>query len=256
LIVDTQIISYCYSGHWQKSEARKAEISSVTASEFLLFHTREDNNVDYYVINPNRYGTRHSLDLVKAYSEHAKNNKWAKMGARRTDSVIIDFSKDYQPYRMFGNEAIASIINDKHLDAFKLSILHLDKGIQKKLKNKMEFILDNNMICHRLNDAICDVGMTLLVSFQKHLTPKANIKNTVNDILILSTAINREKTLLTEDKVLGKFAASEFSAKFVEKEESMIVDFSSPQETKTKLSRESKGYINRGWAYSFTKGNL
>ena len=136
-IVDTQIISYCYSGHWAAHEAHNAEISSITASEFLLFHTRENSKVDYYVINPNKYGKRHSHMLNPIFIENAKNSKWAMMGAKRTDSLIIDFSTDYQPYRVFGNDAITSIINEKDIETFKLSILHLDKQKQKNLKKKI-----------------------------------------------------------------------------------------------------------------------
>ena len=51
MITDTQIISYCFSKAWEEKKAKYAEISSVTASEFLLFHTRENSKVDYYVIN-------------------------------------------------------------------------------------------------------------------------------------------------------------------------------------------------------------
>ena len=256
MILDTQIISYCYSGHWEGKEANNAHVSSVTASEFLLFHTRENGKVDYYIVNPNRYGSRHSEALIAAYAEHAKNSKWAKMGAKRTDSIIIDFSNDYLAYRMFGNDAITEIINEKNLNAFKLSISHLDKPKRKMLKKKMEFILDNEMYCHRVNESTCNIGMELLEKFQQHITPKNNIKNTINDILILSTAIDRKVSLLTKDKVLGEFAAKEYSGQIIKNDSSLLVDFSSPNIEAKKAQSESKGYINRGWAYSFSKGNI
>lgn len=257
MIVDTQIISYCFSGHWSPDKARSVEISSVTASEFLLFHTRETGKVDYYVVNPNRYGNRHSYELISGYSEHAGNIKWAKMGSKRTDSMIIDFSSDYQPYRMFGNEAITSIINEKNIEAFKLSISHLDKEKQKVLKKKIEFIFDNEMLCHRVNESTCDISMSLLEKFQTNINPKDNIKNTINDLLILSTAIDKKMPLLTRDKVLGKFAATEYLGQIVNDSENLLVDFSSrPLNPKENKNRDSKGYINRGWSYSFAKGNL
>lgn len=256
MLLDTQIISYCYSGHWNPEKAKSAEISAVTAAEFLLFHTRENGKVDYYVINPERYGSRHSTALISTYSEHAGNLKWAKMGSRRTDSIIIDFSADFQPYRIFGNYSITSIINDRNTEAFKLSISHLDKGKQKSLKKKMEFLFDNNVWCNNLNENCCDIALELFVKFRKNITTKENIKNTVNDLLILSTAVDREMPILTRDKVLGKFAAQEHSGEILTDSEVLTIDFSTQEERKHKKSRESKGYINRGWSYSFRKGNL
>lgn len=256
MIVDTQIVSYCFSGHWKPEHAKGIEISSVTASEFLLFQTRENGKADYYVVNPERYGRFHAEALLSTYHKHAGNAKWAKMGARRTDSLVIDFSSQYQAYRMFGNDAISSIINNKNIEAFKLSISHLDKLKQKQLKNKIEYIFDNEMYCHRVNDAACDIGMKLLEKFEQHITPKENIKNTINDLLILATAIEKGKELHTKDKVLANFAAEEYLAKTTESRDSVIVDFSREYLPERKVNQESKGYINKGWAYSFAKGNL
>lgn len=115
MIIDTQIISYCYSGHWSAGKAKSSEISAITAAEFLLFHTRENGKADYYVINPERYGSRHSAALTYTNFEHAGDLRWAKMGIKRTDSIIIDFSSEFQPYRIFGNSSITSIINEKTL---------------------------------------------------------------------------------------------------------------------------------------------
>lgn len=256
MILDTQIISYCYSGHWNSEIVQSSAISAVSAAEFLLFHTRESGKVDYYVINPERYGNRHSAELIETYSEHAGNLRWAKMGARRTDSIIIDFSSDFQPYRIFGNTSITSIINEKNLEAFKISILHLDKSKQKKLKRKIEFLFDNDITCHNLNENSCDVALNLFTKFQKHITPKDNIKNTINDLLILSTAIDRSMPILTMDKVLSEFASKEYSGQISTGPDTIIVDFSKQELDKIQAPRESKGYINRGWSYSFRKGNL
>lgn len=60
----------------------------------------------------------------------------------------------------------------------------------------------------------------------------------------------------TMDKVLGEFAAKEYSGKVISDSESLMVDFSAESDSKMKKNRESKGYINRGWSYSFLKGNF
>lgn len=256
LILDTQIISYCYSGHWESEKATSAEISAITAAEFLLFHTRETGKVDYYVINPEKYGVKHPAGLMEGYFPHAGNLKWAKMGAQRTDSIIIDFSSDFQPYRIFGNYSITSIINERNIEMFKLSILHLSKDRQKKLKKKIEFLFDYNIRCHHLNERSCDIALGLFMKFQERITPKENIKNTINDLLILSTAIEKEMPILTMDKVLGEFAAKEHFGQVEAGPQTLKIDFSKQESISSNKSRESKGYINRGWSYSFLKGNF
>lgn len=253
MIYDTQIISYCYSGHWDQKKVLDAQISSVTASEFLLFQTRENSKVDYYVINPSWFGIRHVLPSIESF----KNPKWAKGSINRTDSVIIDLNGDYDSYRMFGNEAISEIINSKSMRIFEISIAHMDKNKQKMLKKKMEFLLDNNIFCHRLSEDDCYLAITLLSEFIKNFQVKNNVKNTVNDLLILATAMNQELKLYTEDKVLGQFASKHYDATIIDNNDSIVISFP-PTEDKQRIIKksESKGYINRGWQYSMRKGNL
>jgi len=253
MIYDTQIISYCHSGHWEQTSVLDAHISSVTASEFLLFHTRENSKADYYVMNPIWFNYRHApfpLEIVK-------NPKWAKLGARRSDSVTIDLNGDFDSYRMFGNEAISEIINNKSMNIFEISIAHMNKDKQKMLKKKMEFLLDNNIFCHRLSDDDCELAMTLLSEFMKSFQVKNNIKNTVNDLLILATAMNQGLNLYTEDKVLGQFASKHYNATILDNSDSIVVSFPHKDETQRIIEKsESKGYINRGWQYSMRKGNF
>lgn len=255
MIFDTQIISYCYSGHWEPSKAKLSKISAITAAEFLLFHTRENSKVDYYVVNPERYSNIHQNEISSSFQKNLGTWRWAKMGAHRTDSVTIDFSKDFQPYRIFGTHAITSIINEKNINAFKLSISHLAKDKQKLLRKKIEFLLDNDIECYSLTEEACDIALELFYKLQKETTPKNNIKNTINDLLILSTAIDRKTSIFTKDKVLGELAAKEYSGKILTGTMGTIAEFSTEPHQKTR-KLESKGYINRGWSYSFRKGNL
>lgn len=253
MIYDTQIISYCYSGHWEEKKVQDAQISSVTASEFLLFHTRENSKADYYVINPFWFDGRHVPQPIEIF----KNPKWAKGSVNRTDNVVIDLNGDYDSYRMFGNEAITEIINSKSMNIFQISIAHLNKNKQKMLKKKMEFLFDNNVLCHRLSNDDCELSMTLLSEFIKTFQVKNNIKNTVNDLLILATAMNQELELYTEDKVLGQFASNHYNATVIDNSDSIVVSFPPKEETqRIREKSESKGYINRGWQVSMRKGYL
>lgn len=253
MIYDTQIISYCHSGHWQNTSVSDAQISSVTASEFLLFHTRENSKADYYVMNPTWFNARHAALPTETF----KNSKWAKLGASRTDHIIIDLNSDFNSYRLFGNEAISEIINNKLMNIFELSIAHMNKKRQKALKEKMEFLLDNNIFCHRLSNDDCELAMNLLSEFTKTFQVKNNIKNTVNDLLILATAMNQGLNLYTEDKVLGLFARENYNATVFDNSNSIVVSFPPKEETQRIIEKsESKGYINRGWQYSMRKGNF
>ena len=99
------------------------------------------------------------------------------------------------------------------MEAFRLSISHLEKSKQKNLKKKIEFLFDNEVQCHSINEETCAIAMELFSRFQDHIKPKDNIKNIINDLLILATAIERKMSILTVDKVLGKFAAKEHSGR-------------------------------------------
>ncbi|MDX2284938.1 MAG: hypothetical protein NW241_12300 [Bacteroidia bacterium] len=253
MILDTQIISYYFSGYWEAKEAMNAEISSVTASEFLLFHTRENNSVDYYVLDPERY-IEEMVEMLML--EHAKNPKWAKLGRRRTDSLIIDFSKDFPPYRLYGNKAITSIINNQKIKIFKASIAHLKKERQKMLSRKIEFLFDYEIKCHGIDESVCNIGMDLFEKFQSNISPKNNIKNTINDILILATSANMKQSLVTQDKVLGRFASEVYNGKIEDYKTEIMIDFPSDESKIERKNKESKGYVNRGWSYSFKKGKL
>lgn len=251
MIYDTQIISYCHSGKWDPKIILGAQISSVIASEFLLF--QENSKPKYYVINPLWFNFRHVLQPIEQF----KNPKWAKASINRTDSVLIDLKGDYDSYRMFGNEAISEIINSKSMKNFEISIAHLNKSDKKKLKKKLEFLLDNNIYCHRLSENDCELAIILLSEFKKSYQVKKNIKNTMNDLLILATAINQRLDLYTEDKVLGEFSSKYLNATIVDNNNSIVVSFPHPEDTQIIMKQsESKGYINRGCQYSMRKGNL
>jgi hypothetical protein len=88
---------------------------SYTASEFLLFQTQENNKPDYYVLHPKTYGHLSPAGMIELAGERYNNKKWAKMGSHRKDSFTIDFGYYFPPYKVFGNEAIAEIINSKKL---------------------------------------------------------------------------------------------------------------------------------------------
>jgi hypothetical protein len=249
-IIDTPVLSYRFKEIENDVHEGSRAISSITANEFLLAQPRDLKQPDYYILHPARYlHLPNSEEGDFGIPEHFGNPKWAKLGACRTDQVIIDFGSEFSAYREFGNEAIAEIINKKHYGIYKISVSHLSKHKQKYLKKRLKYILDNNYRCYSLTRATIKIGLTLFSEFAAKHNCKGNIRNTINDILILATAVDRQKQFRTYDNVLHRFAAEYYEASTYQNEDELIIDFSE-ETTESRKSKESKGYINRGWSYS------
>ncbi len=250
VIVDTQILSYRFKGIEYDIHDQGLAISSITANEFLVAQPKDSDQPDYYVIHPARYS--HLLYAEGggfSIPDHFGNPKWARMGARRTDQVIIDFGNQFSAYREFGNEAISEIINEKKLEFYKISIAHLPKRKQKYLIKRLKYILSSDYYCYSLTKTAVEQGLNLFADFTSEHNCKGNVRNTVNDILILATAIEREKKFLTHDNLLNRFAAEYYQAPLHRDKNELLIDFSEKVAEKRK-NQGSKGYINKGWSYA------
>ena len=253
IIVDTQVLSYRFKGSEKEVQGNSLAISSITASEFLEAQPKESKQPDYYIIHPARYPYfLHVEGSSFSIADHFGNPKWAKMGTRRTDQMIIDFGHQFSAYREYGNEAISEIINENKLEFYKLSISHLPKEKQKYLLKRMNYILDSGYYCYALTKTVVDNALNLFSEFVSQHNCKGNIRNSVNDILILSTAIDREKKLLTRDNLLNRFAAEYYEVAVYKDNDEILIDFSEDI-IKEKRSRESKEYINKGWSYAISQ---
>ena len=239
MMVDTQILSYRFKGIDKDIHSKSWAISSITANEFLETQPKDSKKPDYYIIHPARYP--HLFDILDA--------KCAKMGEHRTDQVIIDFGNQFPAYREFGNEAISEIINQKNFETYKLSISHFPKQKQKDRLKKLMYILDNDYQCYSLTKSALEEGLSLFSQFTSKHNCKANIRNTVNDILIWATSNDTKKVLLTHDKLLNRFAAEYYEVPIEQDKNELLIDFSKKAVDQSK-NRESKGYINSGWSYA------
>ncbi|MCT7968935.1 hypothetical protein NG799_21730 [Laspinema sp. D1] len=246
LIVDTNILSYQFNGREKRNQDERLAISSITANEFLV------DESDYYVIHPAKYLSHFSVaeDSNFVVPKHFKDHKAARMRAFQTDQIVIDFNNQFAPYREFGNEAIAEIINKKHLNIYKMSIAYLPKKEQKNILKRLKYIFENDYYCYSLTRSAIDQALNLFSKFVSEHNCKADIRNTINDLLILSTAIDREKKFRSGDNLLNRFAAKYYQAPITVNKENdeLLIDFSQ-QPVESKESRESKGYINKGWSY-------
>ncbi len=253
MMVDTQILSYRFKGIDKDIYSKSWAISSITANEFLETQPKDSKKPDYYIIHPARYPNLFNLLYEEgggfSIPYHFRDAKCAKMGEHRTDQVIIDFGHQFPAYREFGNEAISEIINQKKIGIYKLSISHFPKQKQKDRLKKLMYILDNDYHCYSLTKSALEEGLSLFSQFTSKHNCKANIRNTVNDILILATAIDRKKVVLTHDKLLNRFAAEYYEVPIEQDKNELLIDFSKKAVDKSK-NRESKGYINSGWSYA------
>ena len=106
-----------------------------------------------------------------------------------------------------------------------------------------------------LTKDIAAIGMNILMQFLDTYEPKNAFRNTVNDVLILATAIRHLAKLATEDNLLRRFAA-EISEALCEKTlpRGLIINFSTPEVRRKCKSFGAKGFINRGWQVKERRG--
>lgn len=247
LIIDTQILSYRFKNKDMGIDISNTNlaITSITAHEFLITQPKELDKPDYYLLHPSRYKF---VDENPSTINYFKNPNHAKYGSSRTDQIIIDFGNQFPAYQQFGNEAISIMINDRKVDLYKLSICHLPKRKQKYLLKRFIYIINNVYCCYSLTESSLDKAFNLFSEFVSKHNCKNNIRNTINDLLILSTAIDRNKKFITYDNELNIFAAEYYEAPVHKYEDKLLIDFSENQPKKIK-NKESKSYINKGWSY-------
>lgn len=226
-------------------------ISSITAAEFLLIQSAQHNKANYYPILPARLGHSTAPNAPRALAPNSRSlfdsRRHTAQGKRRTDQLILDLGPSVPTYIEFGSIAITQLINDRHESLFMASIAHLSKLEQKKLSARFRFLLEQSVFCVAVTPPIAAIGLNLLGQFLDRYQPKENKRNTVNDVLVLATAIQHSSELLTEDKLLSRFAAEVVEAPVVAQGELLKVDFSQPSVNDRRSSLESKGYVNRGW---------
>jgi len=243
VITDTQILSYYFKGAMALQE-EPVRISSITAAEFLLIQSAEHNTANYYPILPSK---RFFDGLGAPVRVGFDSRLQAARGKRRTDQLILGFGPSVPTYVEFGSIAITQLINLRCDHLYLASISPLAKATQKKLAAKFRFLLDHDVFCFALTPFIASVGLNLLGLFMDRYQLKTNKRNTINDVLVLATAIHHEMGLFTKDSLLTRFAAEVMAAPLAADGDCLHVDFSLPGAVDRRKSLESKGFVNRGW---------
>jgi predicted nucleic acid-binding protein len=249
-ITDTQVLSYYYKAVLP-SPVAPISISSITAAEFLLMQSKQ-NGANYYPILPSmmrhRVGSFMHVGSLASGRMMFDSKRHAMLGKHRTDQLVLNFNGRMPSFVEFGGLAISQIINDGHYHLFSASISHMGKALRKKLQDRLRFLMNSNVQCLAVTPGIADIGMNILGQFLDKYEAKQNTRNTVNDMLILATAIQYEMSLLTEDGLLKRFTAQLLGAPCIEKNfDRVLIDFKRPTTEDRRKTLESKGYINRGW---------
>jgi hypothetical protein len=242
MMVDTQVLSYAYKG--QEVGLAGARISSVVAHEFLeLYEPSSPTSFRYYI----KYRSGRHLGVPSEAPA-----QWKSGGLER---LVFDFGSDYPTLVEFNSRATAAIINDRNSPAFNHLVSSLDKSLQKKLRPRFVFLCEHVEECVPLASQTAEMGIDLLWNFVQRHNVKSNFRNSVNDMMILATAIAGGEHLLTRDDLLARFTAAQHGAPVREFSPGLIeIDFAREPVAVKRRPKESKGYINRGWRIAIQTG--
>jgi len=240
-LYDTQIISYDFKDQWPDG-CESGCISSITASEFLLVQSSKPAQAHYYVPLPKRLAIHTGIARARRNRPFPKNS---------TDQVLVNFGRDFPMYVEFCNLALSQVINDNLAELFSAATDFLPKDTRKLVRSRFAYLVARHISCVPLSRASLTSALELLDRFTAGFNPKANFRNTLNDILILATARNNSAELITSDSTLSRFASRIYEVPIARVRDRILLNFSLADPVGFKTSRESKGYINRGWQFRF-----
>ena len=245
--LDTQIVALAFNSGMSQNIPHST-ISSVAANEFLLVYSDKPREANYYL--PNMYTSleKHafSTDGLPLSFTSPNGTVFRK---KHADKIVLDFGKEFNQYIEFGSYSIAEIINKKLHKTYLGCIEDLPKERKKLLKKKIYFLLENDIKCHPINPQSIQIAYELLHRFITEYSMKNNVRNTINDMLILSAAIERRVHLISQDHLLNEFACKQADGRLRKTDDIVVCDFTNNSMMETTKSREGKGYINRGWKF-------
>ncbi|WP_419778927.1 hypothetical protein [Maridesulfovibrio sp.] len=250
MFIDTNILINWHRGTYSFEE--EAKISSVVASEFLSMYDRNSLTSNRYYLPVISIKMHPDLGRIGR-----KGTSKFPLFKNQADGVVVSLGEEYESYIEYCSMGISKAINEKNLGVFKKATEHLGKHERRNLRRAFEFLLDMNVSCYPLVPSILDMGLTVLNNVP--FNPKENVRNSLNDILIFSTALDHEERLgvnadfVTDDNYLNS-VCKQFEEYRVESIDNMAVyDFSSKAGGIKKINKESKGYINRNWSFEFKR---
>jgi predicted nucleic acid-binding protein len=168
-----------------------------------------------------------------------------------TDQLLLDFANEFPTVIEFSNLATSQVINLRYRELFTSTTEQLDKKERKTILARFDYLLSEGITSIPLSRGAISTGLELLSRFVAQFRPKQDLRNTINDIFILATALDARAELVTKDSTLARFAGEVFGVRLQSRKDHIIMDFSRSLEAAKKRSKESKGYVNRGWQFHF-----
>lgn len=246
MFIDTNVVSYAKKDRLPES-IRGANLSSVAASELLRVYSGNRTDANYYVP---LVSSRH---LGASIASPKRDHPYSK---RSTDHIVFSFGSDFESLIEFGSNAIARMVNDRNVELLRQSSSFLDKHKQRVIRENFVFLVESEVRCVPLAPRTVQIGYRLLEAFQSSGERfKTTFRNTWNDLLILATAWDNGEELRTADIQLNRFIASSFGRYREWIPGFLKISFPAAIDvTQRRGSRESKGYVNKGWRATFEGG--
>lgn len=241
MMLDTQIVSYAFRGRTEHPMTAVA-ISSVVASEFLLaYRDGEPTRAAYYVAPHDPRTSRHGPLDIRLHNKLSR----PRSHRRFVDGIRIDFDSEFPTRVEYNRIGLAAAINLGDRLRLSTALASARHPRQRQVLERFDFLVDHGVECVSLTNRSISIALGLLQAFMHRHTPKANFHNSFNDLLILAAAVDRRTELRTVDGELTKFVCSYYGLSPARLPEAIGIDFR--QLVKSTPSKESKGYVNRGW---------
>ena len=246
--LDTQIISYKFNNNTKlfDGDIKGKYISSIVALEFLSI--MKENNAKMY---PIKIKGMH-LELRRII--HIDSPKH-KIGRNLTDKCIIDLNGEFDSIVIYSNEAISELLNTGDIETLSIFAQNsLNKKERKKFLEKAKFLIDNDIIVVPITQTTINIMQRVYEEIKSEYNVKSNYRNSFMDLLILATAIEKRKMLITKDKELNKVIKKCCKYLDVNNYSNEILSISY-REDKDKKSG-NKNYVNNGWKLMIRKKSI
>ncbi|MEU1232166.1 hypothetical protein [Streptomyces sp. NPDC005828] len=252
IILDTQIISYAIKGKSKEPLPEAFSITSTVAQELLRVRDIPSGGARYFTPPPQRIAPEQKGAYLRGGPVHRTGYPSNRPRFRNsTDRIVMDFANEYPAVVEYGHLGISWLIRTGNRRVYEESITHLPKDERKKLVGNFEFISHHVEDCVPVNSDIISGAFSLLKQVtDEGVAIKADFRNTLNDMPILSTARHERAKIQTEDKLMAQFAKkfSIFGVK--ESGDHYELICSDPEPRRKRDSHESKGYRNTGWRFA------
>ena len=238
--VDTQVIIYA-DQIGDPGEIRGCHVCSVVLAEYLMMQTDDYASAAYFLATRNRVMARNPVDRDRLQRDRPPG--WARS---HTDSIrmVLTSVAPAVTVLYWGMSALADIINDHDRARFQAAINCLTPRRRLRLLHKLDFVMQANMSCDALTEEDTELALGLMKRFVETNSPKEDIRNTLNDMLVLANSINHGLVLRTDDTLLDDFAQKQLHAQSTAHANN-LVDLTLPKAECVRRSAGTRGYVNR-----------